>query len=55
MDDHQPQPTGVASQFHRIKDLLSAPIDALVQESNKVKQILEKIKLQLPDVLQIKL
>ncbi|XP_025825161.1 nucleolin 2-like [Panicum hallii] len=35
-DDHQPQPTGVASQLLRIKGLLSAPIDALVQDSNAV-------------------
>jgi hypothetical protein len=55
VDDHQPQPTGVASQLHRIKDLLSAPIDALVQDSDEVKQILEEIKPQLPEVLQIKL
>jgi chromosome segregation ATPase len=55
VDDHQPQPTGVTSQLHRIKYLLSAPIDALVQDSDEVKQILEEIKPQLLEVLQIKL
>jgi hypothetical protein len=55
VDDHQPQPTGVASQLLRIKGLLSAPIDALVQDSNGVRQILEEIKPQLPEDLQIKL
>jgi hypothetical protein len=41
--DHQPRLTGVASQLLRIKDLLSAPIDALVQDSNEVRRILEEI------------
>jgi hypothetical protein len=54
-DDHQPQPTGVARQLLRIKDLLSAPIDTLVQDSDEVRQILEEIKPQLPEVLQLKL
>jgi hypothetical protein len=55
VDDHQPQPTGVASQLLRIKGLLSAPIDALVRDSDTVRQILEEIKPQLSEVLQIKL
>jgi hypothetical protein len=55
MDDHQPDPTGVASHLLRVKGLLSAPIDALVRDSDAVKQILEEIKSQLPEVLQIKL
>jgi hypothetical protein len=38
-----------------MKDLLSAPIDALVQDSDAVRQILEEIKSQLPKVLQVKL
>jgi hypothetical protein len=37
MDDQQPQLTGVASQLQRIMALLSAPIDALVQDSDEVK------------------
>jgi hypothetical protein len=55
VDDHQPQPTGVASQLLRVKGLLSAPIDALVWDSDAVRQILEEIKPQLLEVLQIKL
>jgi hypothetical protein len=55
MDDHQPDPIGVASQLLHVKGLLSAPIDALVRDSNAVRQILEEIKSQLPKVLQIKL
>jgi hypothetical protein len=54
-DDHQPQPTGVAIQLLRMKDLLSAPIDSLVQNSDEVRQILEEIKPQLPEILQLKL
>jgi hypothetical protein len=38
-----------------VKGLLSAPIDALVQDSSAVRQILEEIKSQLPVVLQNKL
>jgi hypothetical protein len=36
-------------------DLLSAPIDTLVQDSDEVKHLFEEIKPQLPEVLQIKL
>jgi hypothetical protein len=38
-----------------MKDLLSAPIDTLVQDSDEVKHHFEEIKPQLPEVLQIKL
>jgi hypothetical protein len=55
VDDHQPKPTSVTSQLLRIKCLLSVPIDALVQDSNGVRQILEEIRPQLPKDLQIKL
>jgi chromosome segregation ATPase len=55
VDDHQPDSTSVASQLLRVKGLLSAPIDALVRDSDAVRQILEEIKSQLPKVLQIKL
>jgi hypothetical protein len=55
VDDHQPDPIGVASQLLCIKCLLSAPIDALVRDFDAVRQILEEIKPQLPEVLQIKL
>ena len=53
--DQQPEPTVVASQLQHMKNLLSAPIDTLVQDSDEVKRLLEEIKPQLPDVLQIKL
>jgi hypothetical protein len=54
-DDHQPQPTSVSNQLLHIKGLLSAPIDALVQDSNEVRQILKEIKPELPEILQLKL
>jgi chromosome segregation ATPase len=38
-----------------MKDLLSAPIDILVRDSDEVKHLFEEIKPQLPKVLQIKL
>jgi hypothetical protein len=38
-----------------MKDLLSAPIDTLVQDSDKMKHLFEEIKRQLSEVLQIKL
>jgi hypothetical protein len=38
-----------------MKDLLSAPIDTLVQNSDKMKHLLEEIQPQLLEVLQIKL
>jgi hypothetical protein len=55
VDDHQPEPSGVASQLLCIKGLLSALIDALVQDSDGVSQILKEIKPQLLEDLQIKL
>jgi hypothetical protein len=41
--------------IYSIKGLLSATIDALVQDSDGVRQIIEEIKPQLPKDLQIKL
>jgi hypothetical protein len=38
-----------------MKDLLSTPIDTLVQDSDEVKHLFEEIMPQLPEVLQIKL
>jgi hypothetical protein len=38
-----------------VKSLLSAPIDALVLNSDAVRQILKEIRSQLPKILQIKL
>jgi hypothetical protein len=54
-DDPQPDSNRVASQLLHVKDLLTASIDALVQDSSAVRQILEKINSQLPVALQIKL
>jgi chromosome segregation ATPase len=55
VDDQQPRSTSVTSQLRRMKDLLSAPIDILVRDSDEVKHLFEEIKPQLPEVLQIKL
>jgi hypothetical protein len=55
VDGQQLQPTGVASQLRRMKDLLSAPIDTLVQDFDEMKHLFQEIKPQLPEVLQIKL
>jgi hypothetical protein len=55
VDDQQPWSTSVASQLRRMKDLLSALIDILVQDSDEVKHLFEEIKPQLSEVLQIKL
>jgi hypothetical protein len=54
-NDPQPDSTRVASQLLYVKDLLSGSIDALVQDSSAVKQILEEIISQLPVALQVKL
>jgi predicted transcriptional regulator len=54
-DDPQPDSTRVTGQLLRVKDLLSSPIDALVQDSSAVRQILEEVNSQLPVALQIKL
>jgi hypothetical protein len=55
VDGQQPQQTGVAGQLRRMKDLLSGPIDTLVQDSDEMKHLFEEIKPQLSEVLQIKL
>jgi hypothetical protein len=55
VDDPQPNSTRVASQLLCVKDLLSASIDTLVQDSSAVRQILKEINSQLPVALQIKL
>jgi len=49
------QSANLAHQLHLIKDLLSAPITALVDDSSKIKNIFEQIESQLPEPLQIKL
>jgi hypothetical protein len=55
VDDQQLQPTGVVNQLQHVKDLLSALIDTLVQDSDEMKHLLKEIQPQLPEVLQIKL
>jgi hypothetical protein len=54
-DDPQSDSTRVANQLLRVKDLLTASIDALIQDSSAVRQILEEINSQLHVALQIKL
>ena len=49
------QSANLAHQLQLIKDLLSAPITALVDDSSKIKNIFEQIESQLPESLQIKL
>jgi len=49
------QSANLAHQLQLIKDLLSAPITALVDDSSKIKNIFEQIEAQLPGPLQIKL
>jgi hypothetical protein len=55
VDDQQLQPTGVVTQLRHMKDLLSALIDTLVQDSDEMKHLLVEIQPQLLEVLQIKL
>jgi len=49
------QSADLAHQLQLIKDLLSAPITTLVDDSSKIKNIFEQIESQLPEPLQIKL
>jgi hypothetical protein len=44
VDDQQLQPTGIVNQLRHMKDLLSAPIDTLVQDSDEMKHLLEEIQ-----------
>jgi hypothetical protein len=55
VDDQQLQLTGIVNQLRHMKDLLSASIDTLVQDSDEMNHLLEEIQPQLPEVLQIKL
>jgi hypothetical protein len=43
VDDQQLQPTGVVNQLQHMKDLLSTPIDTMVQDSDEMKHLLEEI------------
>ena len=49
------QSANLTHQLQLIKELLSAPITALVDDSSKIKNIFEQIESQLPEPLQIKL
>src|SRR6185436_12923606 len=49
------QSANLAHQLQLIKDLLSAPIITLVDDSIKIKEILEQIESQLPESLRVKL
>ena len=49
------QSANMANQLQLIKDLLSAPIITLVDDSSKIKEILEQIESQLPESLRVKL
>jgi hypothetical protein len=44
VDDQQLQPTCVVNQLRHMNDLLSALIDTLVQDSDKMKHLLEEIQ-----------
>jgi hypothetical protein len=45
VDGQQPQLTGVVSQLRHMKDLLSALIDTLVQDSDEMKHLLKRLSL----------
>ena len=45
----------LADQLQLIKDLLSAPINTQVDDSSKIKEILEQIESQIPGSLRVKL
>ena len=49
------QPIDLADQLQHIKNLLSTPISTLVDDSSKIKKILEQIESQLLESLQVKL
>src|SRR6185295_16417035 len=49
------QLANLAHQLQLIKDLLSAPISTLVDDSSKIKEILEQIESQLPESLRVKI
>jgi chromosome segregation ATPase len=50
-----PQSTEIIGRLNRIKELLSTPIEALVQTSDEVKQILDEVEAQVPEALLIQL
>ncbi|KAK1666946.1 hypothetical protein QYE76_055105 [Lolium multiflorum] len=51
----EPIPSTVRGPLQRLKDLLSAPTETLIEDSEEAKGILEDIQLHLPMTLQVKL
>ena len=49
------QSANLASQLQLVKDLLSTPITILVNDSSKIREVLEQIESQLPEPLKVKL
>jgi len=49
------QPIDLANQLQHIKNLLSAPISTLVDDSSEIQKVLEQIESQLPESLRVKL
>ena len=49
------QSANLASQLQLVKDLLFAPITILVDDSSKIREVLEQIESQLPETLKVKL
>ena len=49
------QPIDLADQLQHIKNLLSAPISTLADDSSEIQKVLEQIESQLPESLRVKL
>jgi len=49
------QPIDLADQLQHIKNLLSAPLSTLVNDSSEIQKVLEQIESQLPESLRVKL
>ena len=49
------QPIDITDQLQHIKNLLSAPISTLVDDSSEIQKVLEQIESQLPESLRVKL
>ena len=49
------QPIDLADRLQHIKNLLSAPVSALVDDSREIQKVLEQIESQLPESLRVKL
>jgi predicted lipid carrier protein YhbT len=53
--DRLSQPTDITSRLQQVKELLNLPIDDLVKDCTKVKEILDELKPSLPEPLQARL